>query len=229
MTNISEEELINFKNFFDNDEDLFLFLNNVDIFKNKLLSYNAKYNLIGDSTINNFYTRHILDSLQLVSMIDLNLENDNNKENIIDFGSGSGIPGIIVGIYFNIIKKQNRNFLLIEKSKIKSNFLDHIIKELNIPFMKVLNSDIYDIRFENIIKNNTIVISRAFKSIFKTIEIINSIYVLKNYVTKVVFLKGEKLKEELLELENSNLKNLYPNVQIVQSITKIGSVVSFNR
>ena len=52
-----------------------------------LLKFNESYNLISKSTINEIWSRHILDSAQLIKLL-----NVKNKLRIADFGSGAGFP-----------------------------------------------------------------------------------------------------------------------------------------
>ena len=59
-----------------------------------LLLINKKYNLISKSSENDIWTRHILDSAQLVKFI--KFEDDSS---ISDLGSGGGFPGIILSIF----------------------------------------------------------------------------------------------------------------------------------
>ncbi|MFT6386374.1 MAG: 16S rRNA (guanine527-N7)-methyltransferase, partial [Rickettsiales bacterium] len=56
-----------------------------------LLEQNEQYNLIGKSTIPDLWERHILDSVQLLKYI---------PDGVIvgDFGSGAGLPAIILSI-----------------------------------------------------------------------------------------------------------------------------------
>ena len=60
-----------------------------------LLKWNNKMNLIGKSTIDNVYDRHIKDSTQLLKFF-----SQEEIENSIfaDFGTGAGVPGIILSI-----------------------------------------------------------------------------------------------------------------------------------
>ena len=85
-----------------------------------LLIFNKKYNLIGKSTEKEVWNRHILDSAQIIKYIDF------NKDHILsDFGSGAGLPGIIISI-----ANTNPNFhvKLYEKSPVKRAFLADIQK-----------------------------------------------------------------------------------------------------
>ena len=54
-----------------------------------LLKWNAKINLIGPTTEADIWSRHIEDSAQLVPLIPA------SAKNLIDLGSGGGLPGLV--------------------------------------------------------------------------------------------------------------------------------------
>ncbi|MBL0318730.1 MAG: 16S rRNA (guanine(527)-N(7))-methyltransferase RsmG [Alphaproteobacteria bacterium] len=56
----------------------------------QLIRWNQKINLIGPSTVDDIWNRHILDSLQLAKLIPA------GAKNICDFGSGGGLPGLVL-------------------------------------------------------------------------------------------------------------------------------------
>ena len=62
-------------------------------FTNLVLKENKKYNLIARSTEDHIWSRHILDSAQLVKFIDFNLIS------LADLGTGAGFPGLVVEIF----------------------------------------------------------------------------------------------------------------------------------
>jgi 16S rRNA (guanine527-N7)-methyltransferase len=64
-------------------------LQRLDRFVETLLAWNAKTNLIADSTVPQLWTRHIADSLQLLDLA--------SKARIwVDLGSGAGFPGLVI-------------------------------------------------------------------------------------------------------------------------------------
>ncbi len=104
-------------------------------FVKTLLDYNQKYNLIGKSTIDDIWKRHILDSAQLIKFI--------KDKNLIlgDFGSGSGLPALILSILgvknVHLIEKNrfaNASFLklLVKYQKIMSLFIKKRLKKFKI-------------------------------------------------------------------------------------------------
>ena len=144
-----------------------------------LLKYNEKINLIGKSTIDDIWNRHIIDSLQVIKLI----ENKNVK--LADLGSGAGLPGIVLSIAG--IKEVH----LFEKSPRKCEFLEQA-KQFSKNQIIVHNIDI------NTFKDNSfnIITSRALGSLDLLLKFSQN---LKNNNTKCIFLKGKKVFEELKE------------------------------
>ena len=64
-------------------------------YESTLIQANKTLNLVGKSTINNIWTRHFLDSVQVIDFI------DKNDKTLIDIGSGAGFPGLILAIILN--------------------------------------------------------------------------------------------------------------------------------
>jgi 16S rRNA (guanine527-N7)-methyltransferase len=57
-----------------------------------LLSWQRRVNLIGPSTVNDIWTRHVIDALQLLRLI------PDSAKVIADLGSGAGLPGLVLAI-----------------------------------------------------------------------------------------------------------------------------------
>ena len=87
-----------------------------------LLEENKKYNLTNICTKEQVLYYHLIDTLMVTKTSFLD-----NKNNIADIGSGCGVPGIILAIFYP--KKQ---FYLIEVTKKKINFLNQVIRRLNL-------------------------------------------------------------------------------------------------
>jgi len=170
-------------------------------FVDALISYNQKYNLIGKSTIENIWQRHILDSAQIIKFI-------KNKEiSIGDFGSGSGLPGIILSILG--IKEVH----LIEKSFRKCEFLK-IAAEISpgkIVIWQKRAEEINDLKID-------LSVSRAFASLDKLLKIT------KKFLKKdasCLFLKGSKWQEEINIAKNNHSFNYGLHSSLTSSEGKI--------
>ena len=57
-----------------------------------LIKANSQLNLIGNSTINQIWHRHFLDSFQAIDFI------DKNEKTLVDIGSGAGFPGVVLAL-----------------------------------------------------------------------------------------------------------------------------------
>ena len=154
-------------------------------YENLLIKANKSTNLIGHSTINQIWYRHFLDSVQVIDFI------DKNDKTLIDLGSGAGFPGLVLAI---VMKDRNSSLKvkLIEKSKKKINFLNSVIKELNLN-VNVSHENVLD-ETEKIF--GEVFIARAFKPMGVILELIHS--KAKNWKKTFIFL-GKTGKNELLQ------------------------------
>ena len=147
---------------------------------NHLLEYNKRYNLISKNTENSIWFRHILDSAQLIKFIDFS-----KVKNLVDFGSGAGFPGLIIGIYAEDLSFHVK---LYEKSKVKREFLINMKKNFNLKNVSIKNNV-----YEKPISTDVIV-CRAFKKL-KEILIISREIVKKPH--KLIVLKGKNAQAEI--------------------------------
>ena len=104
------------------------------------LQENEKFNLTAHKEIDSFIIKNILDSLLLVKFIDFDISN----KTVIDIGSGAGLPGIPLAIYYT-----NTKFYLLEPIKKRANFLEQVKQKLNLENVTVING-----RAEEVFKEN---------------------------------------------------------------------------
>ena len=146
-----------------------------------LLNFNKKYNLISKNTEKKVWSRHILDCAQIIKYIDF------KKDYILsDFGSGAGLPGIILSIANN---NPNFHVKLYEKSSVKRAFLSDIQKITKFD----IESDVYD--HKNI--KTDYIVCRAFKKLDIIFDI--SREKVKN-PHKLIILKGKNALNDLKKL-----------------------------
>jgi 16S rRNA (guanine527-N7)-methyltransferase len=174
-----------------------------------LLEYNKKINLIGSSTTNNVWDRHIKDCLQIEKLI----QNKNVK--LADLGSGAGLPGLLLSI------DSIREVHLFEKSPQKCIFLKQASKFSNNKIV-IRNENLHDV------KDNTfdIITSRALGNLTLLLDLSNN---LRKKNTLLIFLKGKKIYDEI----NETKKKYIFNYKLYDSITsdegKIIVIDSFNK
>ena len=121
-------------------------------YENILIKANQTLNLVGNSTIKDIWTRHFLDSVQVIDFID---KNDNT---LVDIGSGAGFPGLVLAITLKD-RKIPLKIKLIEKSPKKVKFLKNLIDEFNLN-VEVMNINILK---EQIKFFDDVFVARAFK------------------------------------------------------------------
>jgi 16S rRNA (guanine527-N7)-methyltransferase len=151
----------------------------LDLFRIMLLDFNHKYNLISRKTENSIWSRHILDSAQLLRLFDIN-----SKLTMVDLGSGAGFPGIVIAI-FN--KNEDFHVKLYEKSPVKRDFLNKVKEKLDIK-LEVLEN-VYNDKI-----NADILVSRAFKKLEEIVRISRET-VRKPH--RLIILKGKNAKTEI--------------------------------
>ena len=182
-------------------------------YENELISSNKVLNLIGKSTIKQIWTRHFLDSAQVIDFI------GKNDKTMIDLGSGAGFPGLVLAIIAKD-RKNNLKIKLIEKSPKKVNFLKKIISELHLD-VEVIDKNIFE--YPKKISED-IIVSRAFKPFENILQLIHN--QAENWKKIFVFL-GKTGKTELLQaskiwdIEYKQRVSLTSNDSIVIEINRI--------
>jgi 16S rRNA (guanine527-N7)-methyltransferase len=91
------------------------------VFESLLTKWQPRLNLVANSTINQIWRRHILDSLQLVPLA-------GSWTRWVDIGSGAGFPGLVVAI----ASPAKRIVHLIESDKRKASFLLEVSRETGV-------------------------------------------------------------------------------------------------
>ncbi len=172
-------------------EKLKIYKSLYDIYNEK----NKKVNLISRKDFENFYLHHIIHSLSITKFALVKKENK-----IIDLGTGGGLPGIPLAIYYN-----NKKFILVDSIRKKISTVDEIIKELNVKNISTINN-----RVENLNINADIIICRSVSSIENIIKWTKGIL---NKEGKLILLKGGNVNKELKNISSSftiyNLDDIY--------------------
>ena len=156
-------------------------------FRQIIIEKNKNINLISEQSERISKERHIIDSAQIIDLIDLNMPI------CTDIGSGSGLPGIVLAIIMKH-KKSDMKFVLYEKSFHKSNFLKEITNKFNLN-VEVLQKDI----FEEKNLQSDIIVARAFKPLPVIINLIHNNF--KSFKEIILFL-GKSGKEILGKVLN---------------------------
>ncbi len=116
------------------------------IYKDLLIKWNKVFNLISVKGIDEIVTHHFLDCLAVVPFIE--------GKNILDVGSGAGLPGIIIGLCY-----PEKNITLVDSVGKKTTFLKQTCAELNLSNITIINKRVEDITTNKLFDS---IIARAF-------------------------------------------------------------------
>jgi len=144
-----------------------------------LLAANAEQNLISKATEPTIWTRHILDSAQLVRFAP-------DAEQWLDVGSGPGLPGIVIAIL------TGRPMLLVEPRRRRAEFLSQMAGQFALYNVRVKQAMIERVRGESF----DVVTARAYAPLP---EIFSSTILLTHSSTIWILPKGRSAARELDE------------------------------
>ena len=154
-------------------------------YEEMLIKANRDLNLIGKSTENHIWTRHFLDSVQVIDFI------NKNYKSLIDIGSGAGFPGIVLALAL-LDRKIPIKLKLVEKSPKKTKFLRDVINKLHLD-VEVINENVLEVS-KKIVED--IFVFRAFKPLEIILELMHK--KAENWKKIFIFL-GKTGKNELLQ------------------------------
>ncbi|XDZ68669.1 16S rRNA (guanine(527)-N(7))-methyltransferase RsmG [Alphaproteobacteria bacterium LSUCC0226] len=142
-----------------------------------LEKWQARINLVANSTLAEAWQRHILDSGQLAAFY------PPQTKKIMDVGSGAGFPGLVLAIMGGVTVD------LVESDQRKAVFLSTVIRELDLP-AKVHNQRIETLPqlFPDVIT------ARALAPVPKLLKLIENQLSPKSVC---LFLKGAAVQDEL--------------------------------
>ena len=155
-----------------------------------LLKWNKTYNLTAIDSEDDVVIRHILDSLSIVATYQKTF---GNTAKVLDVGSGGGLPGIPLAIYF-----PNYEITLCDSVKKKAAFLRQVAVELNLTNVHIFAArveEMPDAVFDAIS-------SRAFASLEDFVNLTKKFAVDK---TQWMAMKGKFPKDEIERLPKNFL------------------------
>jgi 16S rRNA (guanine527-N7)-methyltransferase len=157
----------------------------LDRYVDLLLEWQAKTNLVAASTLSTLWTRHIADSLQLLTLAP-------SAKTWVDFGSGGGFPGIVLACA--LAETPGAIVHLVERNAKKAAFLREALRVTNAPGTVHL-SDIGD-TVDRIPGKVDCVTARAVAPLHQLIGFAEP---LVQRGAKVLFPKGQDVEAELTE------------------------------
>ena len=157
----------------------------LDRYVGLLVEWQAKTNLVSPSTLPNLWTRHISDSLQLLTLAPA-------AKIWADFGSGGGFPGVVLACAMAGIPGATVH--LIERNAKKAAFLREALRVTNAPGTVHL-ADIGD-NVDRMVGRVDCVTARALAPLH---HLIGFAAPLVGQGAKALFLKGQDVEAELTE------------------------------
>lgn len=115
-------------------------LEKLEIYANFLREYNEHTNLTAITNIEDIYLKHFYDSLTLTKVIDLN-----ECENLLDFGTGAGFPGMVIKIFFPSLK-----VTLLDSNNKKIKFLTELKNKIHVDNLELINTRVEFLRKERL-------------------------------------------------------------------------------
>jgi 16S rRNA (guanine527-N7)-methyltransferase len=157
----------------------------LDRYVELLLEWQAKTNLVASSTLPTLWTRHISDSLQLLSIIP-------TARRWADLGSGGGFPGVVLACA--LAETPGALVHMLERNAKKAAFLREALRVTNSPG-KIHLADIGD-SVDRMTGPVDCVTARAVAPLHQLIGFVEP---LVKQGAKALFLKGQDVEAELTE------------------------------
>jgi len=155
----------------------------------ELKKWNKTYNLTGLRKDEDIIIKHFIDSLLYLKAM------PDGKIKVADIGSGAGFPGIPI----KIIRPEIEMYL-IEPSVKKSTFLSHIIRQLQLKEIEVIEKTVEGIRVNQELSLSVdIAVTRALFSVKDFIK--KASHIVKQGGI-LILNKGPKVREEIKMLKN---------------------------
>jgi 16S rRNA (guanine527-N7)-methyltransferase len=145
-------------------------------------------NLVGPRTLDEIWTRHVVDSLQL-------LDYGGGAKIWCDLGSGAGLPGLVLAAA--LVETPGARVHCVESNRRKAAFLREAARDLDVPVV------VHDRRAEDVVgelEGIEIVTARALAPLGDLLDLA-AILLKKNSVG--LFLKGQDVDRELTEAAKS--------------------------
>lgn len=206
MDKISHE--INFKqSLFEEAKSKKIYLNEkclcrLELYKDILLEWNKNVNLTSITDEREIIMKHFIDSLEIIKYI----QKDNT---IIDVGTGAGLPGLVIAIYFDGKVKVT----LLDALNKRIAFLKYVVEKLELSNIDIIHGRAEELgKIEKYRERFDYCVSRAVAGLNILLEYDIPFIKVKG---KALLLKGNNLNDEIkksnkaLEILNCKIINIY--------------------
>ncbi len=184
-------------------------------YKDMLLKWNKTYSLTAITDEDEVLKYHILDGLTLVKYL-----TKDNIGNIIDVGSGMGVPGVILAIYFN-----NLLVSVLDSNKKKTSFLTQVGIELGLTNLLVITTRVEKF---NPVNKYEVITSRAFADLEVFVNLTKHLLAPNGYF---LAMKSKKTLDETVKIAQYNheiIEVKIPNTNDLRFLVKIKTNEKYN-
>jgi 16S rRNA (guanine527-N7)-methyltransferase len=165
-----------------NEQQLDKFL----LYKNKLLEYNENINLTAITDDEEIIYKHLVDCLEIVKYIE-------QGARVIDVGTGAGLPGLVIAIYF----EGRVNVTLLDSLNKRIVVLDELIKLLELKGVITIHGRAEEIgNLGKYREKFDIATARAVAGLSMLLEYVSPFVKVNG---KALLLKGNNIDEEIKE------------------------------
>lgn len=185
-------------------------------FAKLFLKWSKSINLIAPSTIEQLWTRHIIDSLQLRNVIEI-------SGRWIDLGSGGGFPGIVTAIL--LAEEQEGWIDLVESNQKKCSFLRMALAETG------GRGAVHPVRIESAAKTlpaPDFISARALAELDQLFEYVQP-WTTRKPDIKLIFHKGRDYRSEVDKARGGWDFDLVEHQSVVETDSVILEIASLTR
>ncbi|SCA56359.1 Ribosomal RNA small subunit methyltransferase G [Candidatus Terasakiella magnetica] len=159
-------------------------LDKLQAYADLLVKWQAKINLVSNSTLDDLWNRHLLDSAQIYPYL------PKDCKTLVDIGCGAGFPGMVLAIM------GVPDVHMVDSDARKMAFVREVSRITETP-VTIHNCRIDDVKEKHFAD---VVTSRALATLEKLLGFSSA---LKKEDARCIFLKGKKADEEIIEAQNS--------------------------
>ena len=181
------------------------------VYIDMLKKWQKAVNLVSNSSLQDVWNRHIVDSAQLFPLIPL------SAKTLADMGSGAGFPALVLAILNKNHQRSLKEIILIESDLKKCLFLKEVVRSLSLP-VQILNQ-----RLETVQNLQADVITARGLADVQTLIKWARPMIEPN--TICLFLKGENVQKEIpqepLPYKIEKIKSITNSNSFILKITEV--------
>ena len=153
------------------------------IYRNLLLQWNQKFNLISRSDEAHILSKHCLDAVCLLECVSFN-----PNSAVLDLGTGAGFPGLPMAIL-----RPDLKMILVEARRKKVLFLKHVVNEMALNSIQIVLG-----RFETVAESFTSVPTIVTRAVGDMLTLLQwSALVFQAGRGRLIAMKGEDVQNEI--------------------------------